>query len=217
MSKKSTSNGEDQAYFLAIEKTFVELRGAPLLLSPEDWQMAREWRCMGIPVQVVEEGIAEVFRQRKLKARKGRVNSLRYCRAAVEKAWRAWKEIRATTITEPAEKVNPGARLQELADALPAELSERQEWQARILSLEGSLEDVEERLAELDRDLLQALESALGPAQRRSLEEELESALVRLAERVGWDRSTSEETRAALWKQLVRRQHGLPVLSLFGR
>ena len=43
----------DQAYFQAIEETFVRLRGAPLLLSPADWQVARRWHRDGVPLPLV--------------------------------------------------------------------------------------------------------------------------------------------------------------------
>ena len=48
-------------YFRAIETAFIGLRGAPLLLSPTDWQTAREWYRQGIPLEVVCDVLESVF------------------------------------------------------------------------------------------------------------------------------------------------------------
>lgn len=48
-------------YFERIEAAFCKHRGAPLLLSPLDFEKAVEWFTASVPVDVVEEGIAEYF------------------------------------------------------------------------------------------------------------------------------------------------------------
>ena len=48
-------------YFLRIESFFCGQRGAPLLLSPLDFEKAVEWYAAGVPVEVVEEGVADYF------------------------------------------------------------------------------------------------------------------------------------------------------------
>src|SRR5437763_16109793 len=84
----------DHAYFQAIEEIFVELRGAPLLLSPADWQVARRWQREGIPLDLVRSTLEEVFAKRKERGAKGKISSLRYCAPAVEAAW---ADLRALT------------------------------------------------------------------------------------------------------------------------
>lgn len=50
-----------RAYFERIEAAFCCRRGAPLLLSPLDFEKAVEWFAAGIPPEVVEEGISSYF------------------------------------------------------------------------------------------------------------------------------------------------------------
>ena len=55
----------DFGYFQTLEEAFIRLRGAPLLLSPADWQMAKEWRQRGIPVELIERVLGEVLEERR--------------------------------------------------------------------------------------------------------------------------------------------------------
>lgn len=48
-------------YFDRIEKAFGRRRGAPLLLSPLDFEKAVEWYAAGVPPEVVEAGVAAYF------------------------------------------------------------------------------------------------------------------------------------------------------------
>lgn len=48
-------------YFERVEAAFCRQRGAPLLLSPLDFEKAVEWLTASVPVEVVEEGIADYF------------------------------------------------------------------------------------------------------------------------------------------------------------
>src|SRR3954471_18904178 len=89
------------AYFQAIEEIFVALRGAPLLLSPADWQVSRRWHRDGIPLDLIRSALQEVFARRKERGAKGKISSLRYCAPAVEAAWAERREL--TTPGEGAE------------------------------------------------------------------------------------------------------------------
>ena len=57
------SSEEDafQGYFLALEEHFGRLRGKPLLLSPRDVALAREWHEAGLPLEAVLRGIDRFF------------------------------------------------------------------------------------------------------------------------------------------------------------
>src|SRR3954452_7927036 len=83
----------DHAYFQAVEEIFVELRGAPLLLSPADWQVARRWHQEGVPLDLVRRTLVGVFARRTERGAKGTISSLRYCAPAVEAAWTDLKEL----------------------------------------------------------------------------------------------------------------------------
>jgi hypothetical protein len=55
-------------YFSRLETSFCGQRGAPILLSPLDFEKAIEWYTAGIDARIVEEGVARYFRR--LDARK---------------------------------------------------------------------------------------------------------------------------------------------------
>ena len=84
--------GEELHYFQVLEEAFIRLRGAPLLLSPADWQVAQRWRGLGIPLDFAIAGMTEVFARRRERGSEDRVSSLRYCARAVERGWRKAEE-----------------------------------------------------------------------------------------------------------------------------
>jgi hypothetical protein len=208
----------DQLYFRAVEELFVGLRGAPMLLSPADWRVASSWRRRGIPLTIVREALEGVFEKRRERGASRRVNSLRYCAGAVEKAWREVSELgqlaasaegaSGVTATTPVPTL-----LERLAASLPATLPAVEAWRARVLALVGDAETVEGQLAALDTELLRSLEAELPAAERTVLQEAARAAAARLADRLG---SAEVERAARRLGDLRLRQHwGAPVLSLF--
>ena len=200
----------DHAYFQAIEEIFVELRGAPLLLSPADWQVARRWHQDGVPLDLVKRTLEEVFAKRKARGAKGKISSLRYCAPAVEAAWEELRELTAVgeRAEAPAFEIRP--RLAALAAALPRSFPE---IQARIVAIDGDPQHVEDRLAALDREMLDAAEAGLDEATRAEIREAVEKTLSGLGGRLPAEEL--ERSRDRLARQALRRRLGLPVLSLF--
>lgn len=212
-----SDSSEDQRYFLAIEDLFIRLRGAPLLLSPADWRTAQEWRRQGIPLPLIESTLEEIFERRQERGATGMVSSLRYCKRAVEAAWKEARELSATAQRTAAPALEAAPRLAALAEALPADLPRREGVAARIRGL-GSLvgedpEKVEAALARLEEDLLDELEPSLEPSRRETLAAAEKTALDALAGRL--PRDQIEAARQRLHRQLLREELGLPVLSLF--
>jgi hypothetical protein len=221
-------SAEDHAYFQAVEEIFVGLRGTPFLLAPADWLVARRWHRDGIPLDLVRESLEEIFARRRERRAKGRISSLRYCAAAVEKAWTERRELIAPGRRAPAPRLQVGPRLAALAAALPADLPRRETFATRILELAGdpaagsspssssslrSPSEIEERLGELDRELLAAVEEDLPAAARRALEAEVERALAGIARRLPAAEIAGARERLA--RQHLRQHLRLPLLSLF--
>jgi hypothetical protein len=204
------------AYFLAIEDFFVRLRGAPLLLSPADWQVAQRWHRQGVPLELVRRALDEVFARRRERGAKGRISSLRYCAPAVEAAWAEQAELAAPGAHGEAEPFDAAARLRSLAAALPASLPVVEELRARLTALAGADLDpqgVEERLAELDRENLDAALAGLAAAGRAALDETVARTIDALRGRL--PPAELERARERLARQLLRERLGLPTLSLF--
>ena len=216
MSDDESDGLDDHAYFLAIEDHFVRLRGAPLLLSPADWQVARRWHRQGIPLELVRRALEEVFAKRRERGIKGRFASLRYCAPAVEAAWVELSELAAPGVRGEAEPFDAAARLAALAAALPAGLPGREELAAGLAALaQAELEPqaVEERLAELDRQALDRALASLAAAERAALDAAVGKVIAALAGRLA--AADVELARGRLARQVLRERLGLPMLSLF--
>ena len=208
-----TAEDSDHSYFQAIEEVFVALRGAPLLLSPADWQVARRWHREGIPLDLVKKTLQEVFEKRKERGAKGKISSLRYCAPSVEAAWEELRELTAPghRVEAPAFEVPP--RLAALAAALPAGLPTRESLAVRIASLGGDPRSVEEQLSALDREMLTTAEDGLDFDTRAEVDAAVEKTLSALKGRLPAEEL--ESSRGRLAHQVLRRRLGLPVLSLF--
>jgi hypothetical protein len=205
----------DQAYFLAIEGFFVQLRGAPLLLSPADWHVARRWHRQGIPLALVRQALEVVFARRRERGLKPYCR-LRYCAPAVEEAWAQHLELAAPGGRAAAEPLDAAARLSCLAAALPAGLPGMEELKARLADLSRQDLDpqsLEERLAELDRETLDGALAALAAARRAALDATVAKALAALGGRL--PAAEVERARERLARQVLRELTGLPMLSLF--
>jgi hypothetical protein len=143
------AGGAAHGYFLAIEDFFVRLRGAPLLLAPADWQVARRWHAQGVPLDLVRRAIEEVFARRRERGTRGHISSLRYCAPAVEAAWAERAELVAPGRRHAVAAFDAAGRLRRLAATLPADLV--------------GVAVLRQRLTELT-----TLAEPTGPGQRRS-------------------------------------------------
>jgi hypothetical protein len=207
----ATADEAEHAYFQAIEAAFVRLRGSPFLLSPADWRLAQDWYRRGVPLELVDRALAETFARRAERGVTEKVQSLRYCRHAVEAAWAARRELGVAALAGRADPLLVRPRLLALAAALPPAASVH--FGPRLVGLEGEAPAVEEALAALDRELVAAAASALEASDQAALEAEVEVALGDLARRL--PAQELADCRRRLRAQAVRRRAGLPQLSLF--
>jgi len=208
------SSADDHAYFQAIESSFIRWRGAPLLLSPSDWQLARQWHRQGIPLDLVLETLEEVFVTRQTRGAKGKVQGLRYCAPAVEKAWSVRQELMATGERQAPPKLDLTERLQALAKTLVETKSVSKDLADRVAALEGAPEEVEAALADLDREMIDKATADLSDASLTAIGEAIEESLVMLDSRL--DEGEAARMRERLLREAIRRRLNLPVLSLFG-
>lgn len=205
---------EEHAYFQAIEAAFLRLREKSLLLGSSDWQVAQGWYRGGIPVEIVVQVMELLFERAKQRKVRGRgISALRYFKAAVESAWEEVQSLSAGSRRERLEPIRVEERMARLAKSLPPGLSGRVAWVGRLEGLAGELEAVEARLVELDRELLTEAALALSPGETSAIDEQVERAVRRLRTRL--PAPEVESSKRHLRAELVRRQLGLPHLSLF--
>jgi hypothetical protein len=194
-------------YFSEIEAHFALRRGTPFILSPLDWHLMTRWKEEGVPLPIVIEAIDSVFEKNESSARKKKINSLRYCRHAVKELWSDRKELQVGARAETPEAA-PEEILNRLADALTA-------WPAsaeavRALARERSVPKIEERLIEIEHELIDAILRSVPDADafRRDV-------LGSLGDTSKLDEKTRRRTEEANLRRMVRAKFGLPRLTLF--
>lgn len=186
-------------YFLEIESHFAARRGTPFILSAKDFALMQKWAEDGIPLAVVIEAIDAVFNN--AAERSKTVNSLSYCRHAVKDLWKERQQLQVgadAAIPEADVEAMLSALADALADRFPA-LAD----QVRALSTERSVPRIEERLIELEHELVSAL-----------VTDEMRAEASR-AVGGGLDDATRARTEEAYMRRLVRETHDLPRLTLF--
>ncbi len=229
-----SEGGGAHGYFLALEETFIRLRGAPLLLSPADWQTARAWLEEGVPLALavrVMEQVAERWkgagvgtsgadagepdRERVRRGALAGIRSLRYFDGAVRGAWRRVREMGGGGERSDAPvSWDVDARLRRLAEAVPVDLRDAGRLRAAVVELLGSEAEVAEAaLARLDRDFLDAAVGDLSAERLETVTRSVAAARERLRERIGAEELEAVETM--LRRSAVRAELGLPTLSLF--
>lgn len=82
-------------YVMAIEDRVCGLVVRGTLLSPRDRELARSWHAREIPHDVAIDTIDEVMQRRRDRGDDGRVGSLAYFRAAVDRAFKDREHLRA--------------------------------------------------------------------------------------------------------------------------
>jgi hypothetical protein len=197
-----------QPYFEDIEAHFAARRGTPFILSAKDWALMKSWHDEGVPLPVVIEAIDSVFEKNETSGRQKKINSLSYCRHAVKELWKERKEMLVGAAGETPEAA-PGPLLDALAvqlEAVPAVAAFAP--RVRELAAEKSVPRIEEKLMELERELLDAVIAAEDVAAIRA---EIAASLAGAK----LDEKTRARTEEANLRRLVRERFGLPRLTLF--
>jgi hypothetical protein len=205
--------GEELHYFQVLEEAFIRLRGAPLLMSPADWQVAQRWRGLGIPLDFAIAGMTEVFARRRERGSEDRVSSLRYCARAVESGWRRAEELAGPPRRSTPPTLDTAARLAALARSIPAVFPGAERIAENVRGLRGDAAAVEAGLVVLDDAMLESAEGRLDGAEKAELDRFVERRLDSMRERFDADELARAATR--LRARELRRRVGLPLLSLF--
>lgn len=190
-------------YFLEIESHFAHRRGTPFILNAKDWALMKSWSEEGIPLPIVIEAIDAVFDKSEAGGSRRKVNSLSYCRHAVKELWQERRGLQVgSDEASPEENVVP--LLESLAAAVET-VAAGYGPRIRELAKEKSAPRIEERLIELELQLLDELLAGAGAGLR-----EQARALASGAD----DKSRARAEEAHL-RRLTRERFGLPRLTLF--
>lgn len=196
-------------YFLEIESHFAARRGTPFILNAKDWALMKKWFDDGIPLAVVVEAIDSVFEKNEASGRRKVISSLSYCRHAVKEIWQDRQDLYAGS-GDSAPEENVAGLLEALANDVevsqaPAEIA----IAIRELVREKSVPRVEERLIDIERELIDSLLARLTSDERDAIVKPITSIVADL------DDKTRQRTYEANLRRAVREKFGLPRLTLF--
>ncbi|HSE43521.1 MAG TPA: hypothetical protein VLH08_22365 [Acidobacteriota bacterium] len=228
---------DEEEYFRVIEEYFLQKRGNPMLLSPKEWVLIREWQEAGIPQEVVLRGIDRAFEKKK--DVDNEITSLMYCKRIVKSEYkRHLKSMEGVAGGKPL-AIEPPAQdveqyLARLADQLAESANKASEkgnnglaemLQVKETALRNGIlnefrtnssinrERVEEQLTLIEKELEQLLLQLVPASDIDRFKEDSMRELKAFEEKLEFG-VYQEMLRRALIKA-ARKQYGIPRLSLF--
>src|SRR5258708_3876252 len=185
-------------------------RNTPFILSAKDWAVMKGGHDEGIPLPVVIEAIDQVFEKNETSGRKKVINSLSYCRHAIKELWAERKEMKVgDVLTTPEE--GPVAILERLAVEIER-VSPARAQSVRELAGAQSVPKIEDRLIQIEKDLIEELIASLPDPEITAIRAEVGRAL---GDGAKLDPATRARTEEANLRRIVRERFGVPRLSLF--
>jgi len=200
-----------ETYFQEIEAHFALRRGTPFILNAKDWALMKKWYEDGLPLPVVIEAIDAVFEKNETSGRKKVISSLSYCRHSIKELWSDRQNLYVG-----AGEVTPESAPEALLEALAVQLESSEvaapfAARVRALASEKSVPKIEERLIDLERELVDAFVAA-DPSSIEAIRADIAIAL---GDTSKLDPKTRSRTEEANLRRLVREKFGLPRLTLF--
>ena len=200
-----------ETYFQEIEAHFALRRGTPFILNAKDWALMKKWYEDGVPLPIVIEAIDTVFEKNETSGRKKVISSLTYCRHSIKELWNERQNLYVGA-GDVAPEAGPEALLEALAVQLEtSEVAAPFATRVRALASEKSVPKIEERLIDLERELVDAFIAA-DPAAIAAIRADI---AVALGDTSKLDAKTLARTEEANLRRLVREKFGLPRLTLF--
>lgn len=192
------------------------------MFSAKDWALLKSWKDDGIPLPIVIEAIDSCFLKSGKSGRRKVISSLSYCRHAVKELWSERKELQIGSSAAIPELDYKSAldllaedlRRAEEGSATTAAAAALKDAASTVLGLAtkaSSVPDVEEKLITIESQLFDQLRQSLPDADRARLEAEAGRSLAGLT-----DEAVKARTLDANLRRLIRKQFGIPRLSLFG-
>ena len=179
------SETDSSRYFQEIARRFLDRRGAPFFLSAKDLDLISAWERAGVPLPIVLEGIEKAFETRSAgTSARGKVLSLSFCRAQVERAFERERERLVGGTRQPPERSNKWIRIR--------------------AEIDGFLKRLPNDLGPLKPIFLEALKELARSAVSEEALEGLEAALERVL-----PAQAGEDERAAARKEILAEHKGL--------
>lgn len=225
---------EEEEYFRMIEDYFVQKRGNPMLLSPKEWGLIREWQEGGIPAEVVLRAIDRGFEKKKEEFESP--VTLTYFRRIVKSEYKRFLKSQEGLASETHKE--SASNVIEFLEKLLRSLEESNKQagqagnQAMADLLQGcreklsndvvkpfrenqtmDLQRVEHQLATLEKEIEKALLQTISESQLNSFREDAMRELKTFEEKIEFPVYQEMINRALI--KSVRKLYNIPRLSLF--
>ncbi len=227
---------DEEEYFRVIEDHFLQKRGNPMLLSPKEWVLIREWYETSIPFEVVIRGIDRAFEKKK--DPDNEITSLVYCKRIVKSEYKRHLKSMEGADTSPASTEPPPADIEQFLEKLAIGLA-ASETKAAAEGNDGLAAMLKLRENELRNQILDPFRA--NPAMDRQrveerltgIEKNMEQLLLQIVPATDLDRYKEDSMRElkafeeklefGVYQEMLRRsliktirkQYNIPRLSLF--
>jgi hypothetical protein len=228
---------EEEEYFRLIENHFIQKRGNPMLLSPKEWALIREWREAQIPEEVVLRAIDRGFEKKNSNEEKSPL-SLNYFKRIVKSEYKRFLKAQEGAAVQPENRqetaVNIQQYLQRLHDNLvESENQAREKGNSSLADLlQGcretlstqivqpllqnpttELQRVEHQLTTLEKEIEKVLLTTVSDSQLSKFREDAMRELKSFEDKIDLPVYQEMITRALI--KSVRKLYNIPRLSLF--
>jgi hypothetical protein len=228
---------EEEEYFQLIEDYFIQKRGNPMLLSPKEWALIRDWHEAQIPEEVVFRAIDRGFEKKKMDEEKSPV-SLNYFKRIVKSEYKRFLKAKEGAAAQPESQQETAANIQQYLEKLQAHLEEsekqasekgnqsladllrgcRERLSSQILQslVENptmELQRVEHQLTTLEKEIEQVLLSTISETELNKYREDAMRELKTFEDKIDLPVYQQMITRALI--KSVRKLYNIPRLSLF--
>lgn len=206
-------DSETSRYFQAVSRFFCEQRGAPFFLSSKELDNIREWKNMGIPLQIVLEGIEDCFVTHRGKpGRKGKILSLAFCHPFVLRSYGIYKERKVggqrTSFPKEDKKKRLKKAVEQFLESCPQGFTDIRKIFSRVLKLISQSID-EKLLEELENEVESLVVGMASEAEKEQIRKEVKAEF--------GDKNFQEQDRIRELKliKLIRKKYMIPHVSLY--
>jgi len=228
---------EEEEYFQLIENHFIQKRGNPMLLSPKEWALIREWHQAQIPEEVVLRAIDRGFEKKNPEEDKSPV-SLNYFKRIVKSEYKRFLKAQEGAAVQPQNQQETAANIQQYLERLRNNLEEserqasekgnsaladllrgcRETLSAQILqplqqNPTTELQRVEHQLTTLEKEIEQVLLTTVSESQLNKFREDAMRELKSFEDKIDLPVYQEMINRALI--KSVRKLYNIPRLSLF--
>lgn len=225
---------DEVEYFQTVEEYFLQKRGNPMLLSPKEWSLIREWHDALIPHEVVLRAIDRGFEKKKVAEEKS-PTTLTYFKRIVKSEYKHYqKSLEGKAPETPAEAKDLTEFLARLVSALSASadqalvqgnsalsgfLTEKRDKLTTdiVLPLQQNPaidhQRVEHLLTTIEKEIEQVLLLMISDEQMQRFKEEAMRELKMFQEKLDFPVFQEMMNRAVI--KSIRKAYNIPRLSTF--